>query len=320
MINNPENFATVPSRFYGKVQRLIAQEGHEEYQYLHLLEDIMENGYTQDDRTGVGTYTQHGSMMRFNLRNRTIPAITTRRTFIRGSFEEFQWMLRGETDVTYLQDRNIRIWNGNTTPEFIKNRGLEGVVPENNIGTLYGYQIRNWGGDWNEWKNNKNRTGIDQLQKLVDGLENNPNGRRHIISNYNVNQLDTGVLEPCHTLYGFNVDEKNEELHSMLFMRSVDCCCGLPLNMLHISILTHMLADLLGYTAGDFVFMANNTHIYKFHTDQAKEQIKREPLPFPTIDFKKPITSLNDIINMEWEDVIINNYQHRGPMKYEMAI
>jgi thymidylate synthase len=293
---------------------------HEEYQYLHVIEDILEKGYTQDDRTGVGTLTQHGCMMRFNLRNNTLPVITTRRTFIRGAFEEFQWMLRGESDIKYLQDKNIHIWDGNTTEEFITNRGLKGIVPTNNIGTLYGYQIRNWGGDWNEYLLNDNWTGIDQLEKLIYGLKNDPNGRRHIISNYNVSQLNTGVLEPCHTLYGFNVDVKNREIHSTLFMRSVDVCCGLCLNIIHISMFTHMLAKLLGYNAGDFVFMGNNTHVYKSHIEQAKQQIKRTPLPFPTVQFKNDIKNLNDLINMQWDDVIINNYQHQGAMKYEMAI
>lgn len=293
---------------------------HDEYQYINLVIDILNNGYEQNDRTGVGTYTQHGAMMKFDLRNRTLPALTTRRTFIRGAFEEFQWMLNGETDATLLQQKNIHIWDGNTTEEFIAKRGLKYKVPVNNIGTLYGYQIRNWGGDWDQWREKKIRTGIDQLKKLIDGLKNDPNGRRHIISNYNVSQLDTGVLEPCHTLYGFNVDMSKKELHSTLFMRSVDVCCGLPLNILHISMFTHMLADMLGYTAGDFVFMGNNVHIYKNHKEDVLKQIERHPYQFPTIHFKKDIKSIYDIETLKWEDVDIQNYKFHSPIKFEMAI
>jgi len=175
----------------------------EETQYLDLVRDIIETGYEQSDRTGVGTKTKIGVQMKFNLRGNKLPVMTTRRTFFRGAVEELLWFLRGETDITNMQNNNIHIWDGNTTEEFIRNRKLEGIVPTNSVGTLYGYQIRNWNGDWVEWRDNGNRTGIDQLDKIVKLLKNDPESRRILISNYNVEQTETGVLEPCHTLYSF---------------------------------------------------------------------------------------------------------------------
>lgn len=292
----------------------------EESEYLFLLKNIINTGFEQKDRTGVGTIVKHAQFLRFNLRNNTIPLITTRKTFFRGAVEELLWLMRGQTDTSCLKNKSINIWNGNTTKDFIKKRGLEDIVPENDIGTLYGFQIRNWGGDYSSWKKNGKRTGIDQLEKLVEGLRKDPESRRHLISNHNVGQLDTGVLEPCHTLYAFNVDYNKKELHSSLFMRSTDVCCGLVLNIIHISLLTHILAKMLGYSAGEFVYFGNNVHIYKTHIDGAKEQASREPFPFPKIIIKKEILSIKDIEDLCFEDFELIDYNFHPPIKYVMAI
>ncbi len=298
----------------------------DEDKYIKLVKNIIFNGFYQLDRTKVGTLTQHGAMLRINLRNKVLPIISSRQAFYRGSIEEFLWMLKGETDVSMLQNKNIHIWDGNTTKEFIKNRGLEGVVPENNIGALYGYQIRNWGGDWDKWIKEGERTGIDQLERLINSIKNDPGSRRHLISNYNVSQLDLGVLEPCHTLYSFTVDEINKEIHSTLFMRSTDTCCGLVLNVIHIALLTHILAEVLStdnvkYSAGDLVFMGNNVHIYSNHIETFMLQSYRRYYNFPTIEFNKPINNLADIESLDYaKDIKIVDYKCNKPLKYQMAI
>jgi len=292
----------------------------EETQYLDLVRDIIETGYEQSDRTGVGTKTKIGVQMKFNLRGNKLPVMTTRRTFFRGAVEELLWFLRGETDITNMQNNNIHIWDGNTTEEFIRNRKLEGIVPTNSVGTLYGYQIRNWNGDWVEWRDNGNRTGIDQLDKIVKLLKNDPESRRILISNYNVEQTETGVLEPCHTLYSFNVDYKRKELHSLLWMRSADFMCGVPLNILHISLMTHILAKMLGMTAGEFTFQAANAHVYNNHIEDAMIQLEREPFEFPTVNILKDIKSIEDIEQLKYEDFVLENYKCHSPIKYEMAI
>lgn len=292
----------------------------EETQYLELVRDIIETGYEQSNRTGVGTKTKIGVQMKFNLRENRLPMMTSRRTFFRGAVEELLWFLRGETDITNMQNNNIHIWDGNTTEEFIRNRKLEGVVPTNSVGTLYGYQIRNWNGDWVEWRDNGNRTGIDQLDKIVKLLKNDPESRRILISNYNVEQTETGVLEPCHTLYSFNVDYKRKELHSLLWMRSADFMCGVPLNILHISLMTHILAKMLGMTAGEFTFQAANAHVYNNHIEDAMIQLGREPFEFPTVNILKDVKSIEDIEQLKFEDFVIENYKYHSPIKYEMAI
>jgi len=292
----------------------------EETQYLDLVRDIIETGYDQSDRTGVGTQTKIGVQMKFNLRENKLPVMTSRRTFFRGAVEELLWFLRGETDITNMQNNNIHIWDGNTTEEFIRNRKLEGIVPTNSVGTLYGYQIRNWNGDWVEWRDNGNRTGIDQLDKIVKLLKNDPESRRILISNYNVEQTETGVLEPCHTLYSFNVDYKRKELHSLLWMRSADFMCGVPLNILHISLMTHILAKMLGMTAGEFTFQAANAHVYNNHVEDAMIQLGREPFEFPTVNILKDVKSIEDIEQLKFEDFVLENYKCHSPIKYEMAI
>lgn len=292
----------------------------EETQYLDLVRDIIETGYDQSDRTGVGTQTKIGVQMKFNLRENRLPMMTSRRTFFRGAVEELLWFLRGETDITNMQNNNIHIWDGNTTEEFIRNRKLEGIVPTNSVGTLYGYQIRNWNGDWVEWRDNGNRTGIDQLDKIVKLLKNDPESRRILISNYNVEQTETGVLEPCHTLYSFNVDYKRKELHSLLWMRSADFMCGVPLNILHISLMTHILAKMLGMTAGEFTFQAANAHVYNNHIEDAMIQLEREPFEFPTVNILKDVKTIEDIEQLKFEDFVLENYQCHSPIKYEMAI
>lgn len=292
----------------------------EETQYLDLVRDIIETGYDQSDRTGVGTQTKIGVQMKFNLRENKLPVMTSRRTFFRGAVEELLWFLRGETDITNMQNNNIHIWDGNTTEEFIRNRKLEGIVPTNSVGTLYGYQIRNWNGDWVEWRDNGNRTGIDQLDKIVKLLKNDPESRRILISNYNVEQTETGVLEPCHTLYSFNVDYKRKELHSLLWMRSADFMCGVPLNILHISLMTHILAKMLGMTAGEFTFQAANAHVYNNHIEDAMIQLGREPFEFPTVNILKDVKTIEDIEQLKFEDFVLENYKCHSPIKYEMAI
>jgi thymidylate synthase len=319
-IQHPGSATWLSQDEYKAVLRMRKEKEHEEYQYLHLIEDIITNGYSQEDRTGVGTFTKVGSQMRFSLRNKTLPVYTTRRTFFRGAVEEILWILRGETDVKSLQEKNIHIWDGNTTSNFINRRGLEGVVPENSIGTLYGFQFRNWNGDWVQWRDNNVRTGIDQLSKIVSLIGNDPNSRRILSSNYNVSQTETGVLEPCHTLYSFNIDTINKEIHSLLWMRSCDLMCGNPLNVLHISILTHILAKMFSYTAGDFVFQSSNTHVYKNHINNAMEQIKRNPYKFPKIQIKKDIKTIGDIESLLYEDFELEDYICHPPIKYEMAI
>jgi thymidylate synthase len=293
---------------------------YEEEDYLGLVHEIMEDGIDSDDRTGVGTRSLFAPMtLHFNLEKNVMPVITSRRTFFRGAVEEFLWMLRGETDANILKNKDVHIWDGNTTKEFIEKRGLSDIIPEGNIGTLYGYQLRNWNAPKNFFYGG-NRGGIDQLQRVVDILKKDPTSRRAVISFYNVEQIDTGVLEPCHLMYIFYVDQKSNQLYCHLTIRSWDVMCGGPINIIWTALFTRVVASLVGLEAGGIAITPVNAHVYKSHFEKAYEQIHREPFPFPTVDITKEVKTISDAENLEYKDFKLYNYMHHSSIKYPMAI
>lgn len=294
---------------------------YEEEDYLGLVHEIMEDGVDSDDRTGVGTRSLFAPMtLHFSLKNNRMPVMTSRRTFFRGAVEEFLWMMKGQTDANILKDKNIHIWDGNTTDEFIKKRGLQNDIPEGNIGALYGYQLRNWNGDMDQYYKHGRRSGIDQLQRVVDILRNDPTSRRVVVSFYNVEQIDYGVLEPCHLMYIFYVNQKTNELYCHLTIRSWDIMCGGPINVIWTSLFTRVVADLVGLKAGGIAITPINAHVYKSHFDMVKEQIRRQPFEFPTMNITKEIKEISDIDNLTYEDFQLVGYEHHDPIKYPMAI
>lgn len=288
---------------------------HEEYQYLHLLEDIMENGSDSDDRTGVGTRSIYGTQMRFSLRE-TFPLFTTRRIFFRGAVEELLWMIRGDTDAKLLQEKNIHIWDGNTTREFLDSRGLD--YDEGQIGKLYGFQMRNWGGDWDKHLQGE-RTGVDQLKYIVDSLKRDKTSRRLVMSYWNSSELDEGVLTPCHAFVQFRVNQKTNELDCMMTQRSCDFCCGVVLNVPFYALMTRLIAKVVGLNAGDFIWSGGDSHIYKNHIDNAKIQIQRNPLPLPKVIIPD-VQTIEDIEKLEFSDFDLVDYQYHPSLKYPMAV
>lgn len=290
----------------------------EQIQYINLLKNIINNGSQSSDRTGVGTLSLFGSQMRFSLRNNSLPILSTRKIFHRGAIQELLWMIRGQTDAKKLQQKNIHIWDGNTSRKFLDDRGLQDM-DEGQIGTLYGFQMRNWGGNWDQHVKGT-RTGIDQLQKVVSQLKNEPSSRRIIMSYWNVSQLDTGVLTPCHAFVQFRVNQKTKELDCQMYQRSVDCCCGLPLNIIFYSVLTILVAKITGYSPGQFIWTGGDVHIYSSHIQNAKIQIERLPFDPPKILINKQIKNIKDIQEMSFEDFQIIGYKFHQPLKYVMAI
>jgi thymidylate synthase len=289
---------------------------HEEDQYLDLLEKIIDEGVDSNDRTGVGTKSLFGAQMRFSLRD-SFPLFTTRRISLRIAFEELVWMMRGETDAKILQDKNIHIWDGNTTREFLDKRGLP-YMNEGQIGKLYGFQMRNWGGDWTSHLKGV-RTGIDQLQGVIDLLQKNPTSRRIIMNYWNVEDLNKGVLTPCHSFVQFRVNQSTNELDCMMTQRSCDMCCGVPINIAFYSLMTLMLASLCNFKPGEFIWSGGDVHVYKTHIDNVKKQIMRTPMPFPIVSVPK-FNSLDDMLKCEFEGVKLENYTPHYPIKYEMAV
>jgi thymidylate synthase len=300
---------------------------HEEYQYLHLLEDIMEDGIQKDDRTGIGTKSIFGTQLKFDLQ-KGFPLLTTKKTFLRGIFEELMWFIRGETDSNLLEEKKVNIWKGNTTREFLDNRGLHSY-PEGEAGPIYGFQYRNFNGTYRVARSSMEETrgkefiftqtnGVDQLAKAIDLIKTDPNSRRILVSAWNPQQLEQMALEPCHILYQFNVVD--DKLHCQWTQRSVDTFLGLPFNIASYALLTHMVAKVTGYDVGTLTFSGGDTHIYNNHIDQVREQLTRTPYKFPTIEINKDLSSIEDMESLEHGDILLENYECHPAIKAPMAV
>lgn len=289
---------------------------HEEIQYLNLLQECIKNGTIrnpENERTGTGTIGQIGSMMKFDLTENKIPLFTTKKVFWKGIVEELLWFISGETDSYILENKGVNIWHGNTTREFLDKNGLN-HVPDGDISTAYGFQWRNWGGDYNEWIKNKKRTGIDQLSELIEGLKNNPNSRRHVLSAWNLSQLKTMCLPPCHMISTWSI--LNNKLHCCLLCRSQDLFLGTPYNIASYGLFTHMIANELGIESGSLTWFGCDNHLYLNHIDQAKEQISRTPYSFPKIE----ITKGKSVFDVKYDDIKLIDYKSHSSIKAPMAI
>lgn len=294
---------------------------HEEYQYLNLIENILENGVKEKGRNG-NTLSIFGSSMRFSLNNGTIPILTTKKTAWKTCLKELLWFIRGETDNTLLQKQGVHIWDANCTREFLDSRGLH-LYPEGRVGPLYGYQWRFFNANYNCFSGKRlcadepKYAGVDQLQYIIDQLKNpeTRNSRRLVMSAWNPCQLDQMALPPCHILCQFNVHDGNK-LSCSMYQRSADMMLGQPFNIASYSFLTHLLAKHCGLEAHEFVYFTGNCHIYEDHIEGAKLQLQRDPYTFPTVSIKQVRENINDY---QVEDFEIHNYQHHPQIKFQMV-
>lgn len=296
---------------------------HEEYQYLNLIENIIENGFWENGRNGK-TKSIFGTSMRFSLKNGKIPIITTKKTAWKTCLNELLWFIRGETDNRLLQKKGVHIWDANSSRSFLDSRGLQ-LTREDLIGPGYGYQWRNFNAEYNCFTGQKKFDdtntmyfkGVDQLQQIIDALKDTTqrNSRRLIMTAWNPCQLHQMALPPCHILCQFNVDNGNK-LSCSMFQRSNDECCGTPFNIASYSFLTHLLANHCGLEAHEFVYFKGNCHIYEDHIEAAKIQLQREPFQFPTLSIKHIRENINDY---QLEDFEIHNYQHHPHIQYKMV-
>lgn len=259
-------------------------------QYLDMLRYVLENGVDKMDRTGVGTRSVFGQQMRFDL-SRGFPLMTTKKMHLKSIIHELLWFIKGDTNVKYLQDNGVRIWN-------------EWADENGDLGPIYGSQWRNWNGE-----------GIDQLAQVVDKLKNNPNDRRMIVSAWNVSKIPEMHLPPCHMMFQFYV--ANGKLSCMLYQRSCDMFLGVPFNIASYALLTMMLAQVCNLEPGEFVHTLGDTHIYHNHFEQAKEQLRREPLPLPTMRLNPQVKDINDF---KYEDFTLENYECYGAIKAQVAV
>jgi thymidylate synthase len=299
----------------------IKKYSHEEYQYLNLIENILENGHWEEGRNGR-TKSIFGSSMRFSLKDGKIPILTTKKTAWKTCLKELLWFVRGETNAKLLQEQGVHIWDGNSSREFLDSRGLN-LYPEGMIGPGYGFQWRHFGSSYNCFTgkpiedNDYPFNGLDQLQPIIDQLKNpeTRNSRRLIMTAWNPKQLDKMALPPCHILCQFNVHDGNK-LSCSMYQRSVDTILGQPFNMASYSFLTHLLAKHCGLEAHEFIHFMGNCHLYENAIDAAKLQITREPYPFPTVSIKQVRENINDY---QVEDFEIHNYQSHEAIKVAMV-
>lgn len=262
-------------------------------QYLELLQDVMSQGVEKSDRTGTGVHSVFGRQLRFNLQE-GFPLVTTKKLHLKSIVAELLWFLNGDTNVAYLQQHGVRIWN-------------EWADQNGDLGPIYGKQWRSWGC--------QDGRKVDQISQVIAEIKQNPNSRRLVVSAWNVGELDQMALMPCHALFQFYV--ASGKLSCQLYQRSCDVFLGLPFNIASYALLTHLIAQQSGLVAGEFVWTGGDVHLYQNHQTQAREQLTRTPYALPKLKLRQKPAS---IFEYQFEDIEIDGYLSHPPIKADIAI
>jgi len=262
-------------------------------QYLDMMRHIRDTGAKKEDRTGTGTTSVFGHQMRFDL-SKGFPMVTTKKLHLKSIVHELLWFLTGDSNIRYLQDNGVSIWN-------------EWADENGDLGPIYGVQ-------WRKWKDARGET-IDQIEDVVRRLKEDPDSRRIIVSAWNVGELPGMALPPCHTLFQFYVAD--DKLSCQLYQRSADVFLGVPFNIASYALLTHMMAQQAGLGVGDFVWTGGDCHLYSNHLEQAEEQLGRDPLPLPRLAIKRKPDSIFDY---QFEDFEVLNYESHPHIKAAVAV
>jgi thymidylate synthase len=262
-------------------------------QYLHLVRDILDHGTPKSDRTGTGTLSLFGRQLRFDL-GAGFPLVTTKKVHLRSIIVELLWFLRGDTNVRYLNENKVTIWD-------------EWADANGELGPVYGYQWRSWPAP--------NGQHIDQITAVIEQIKRNPDSRRHIVSAWNVADIDRMALAPCHALFQFYV--ANGKLSCQLYQRSADVFLGVPFNIASYALLTMMVAQVCNLAAGDFVHTFGDVHLYSNHLDQAREQLTRDPRPLPAMLLNPSVMSIFDF---QFSDFTLENYDPHPSIKAPIAV
>ncbi|WP_110678294.1 thymidylate synthase [Salinicola sp. RZ23] len=261
--------------------------------YLDLMQRVLDSGIEKADRTGVGTLSVFGHQMRFDL-SQGFPLVTTKKLHLRSIIHELLWFLRGDTNIAYLHQHNVTIWD-------------EWADANGDLGPVYGYQWRSWPAPDGE--------SIDQIAKVVAQIRRHPDSRRHIVSAWNPALVDEMALPPCHALFQFYVAEGR--LSCQLYQRSADIFLGVPFNIASYALLTHMVAQICGLEPGEFVHTLGDAHLYLNHLDQARLQLSREPLPLPRLRLNPEI---DDLFAFRFDDIAIEDYHSHPAIKAPIAV
>src|SRR6188472_419717 len=261
--------------------------------YLDLLQRVLDEGVDKGDRTGTGTLSVFGHQMRFDLAE-GFPLVTTKKIHTRSVFAELLWFLRGDTNVKWLQDRGVSIWD-------------EWADADGDLGPVYGHQWRSWPAP--------DGTHVDQVAQVVEAIRRDPDSRRHIVSAWNVADIPQMALPPCHALFQFYVADGR--LSCQLYQRSADVFLGVPFNIASYALLTHMVAQVTGLAAGEFVLTLGDAHLYLNHVAQAREQLARAPRPFPRMRLNPQVSELADF---RYEDFTLEGYEPYPSIKAPIAV
>lgn len=260
--------------------------------YEDLLALVLDTGTPKADRTGTGTRSVFGHQMRFDL-SEGFPLVTTKRVHLRSVVGELLWFLRGDSNVSWLQEHGVRIWD-------------EWADADGELGPVYGVQ-------WRSWPTPDGGT-VDQLAQLLENLRRDPDSRRHVVSAWNVADIPSMALAPCHAFFQFHVADGR--LSCQLYQRSADLFLGVPFNIASYALLTHMVAQQVGLEPGDFIWTGGDCHVYDNHVEQVREQLTREPYPFPTLRLRRA----ESLFDYSFDDVVVEDYQHHPAIKAPVAV
>ncbi|KAM9839719.1 thymidylate synthase [Aulostomus maculatus] len=286
---------------------------NDERGYLNLVEYVLQHGRKKGDRTGTGVISVFGAQVRYSLRDQ-FPLLTTKRVFWRGILEELLWFIKGSTNAKELSEKGVKIWDANGSRSFLDKCGFTDRE-EGDLGPVYGFQWRHFGAEYTNMHADYTGRGVDQLQKIIDTIKNNPEDRRIIMCAWNPKDLPLMALPPCHALCQFYVCDG--ELSCQLYQRSGDIGLGVPFNIASYALLTYMIAHITGLKPGDFVHTLGDAHIYSNHIEPLKLQLQREVRPFPKMNILRKVENIDDF---RAEDFEICDYKPHPAIKMEMAV
>lgn len=289
----------------------IVNEGEE--QYLSIIREILSTADEREDRTGTGTLSVFGRLMRFDLAT-GFPLLTTKHVSFRTIAEELFWMISGSTDANSLYSKGVKIWNANASRATLDKLGFPNRE-EGDLGPIYGFQWRHFGATYVDCKTNYQGQGVDQLRKVIEMIKKNPNSRRIVMSSWNAQDVDEMALPPCHVMCQFYVS--NGKLSCMMTQRSGDIGLGVPYNIASYALLTCLIAHITGLQRGEFIHTIADTHIYKTHILGLEEQTKRKPRAFPTLSISKRVVDIDDI---NFQDLVLQDYNPHPAIKLEMTV